>query len=108
MNNYKKRYTREFKEAAVRLMVTSDKSAKELARELGVSDVSLFQWKKQAFHNGEHPEKAKPNAIQIDRSILEQENIRLKKENESLRQQRDILKKSLGILSQDPLREGMP
>jgi transposase len=108
MNNYKKRYTKEFKEAAVRLMVTSDKSAKELARELGVSDVSLFQWKKEAFRNGDHPEQAKPNGIQIDRSILEQENIRLKKENESLRQQREILKKSLGILSVDPSQGGMP
>jgi hypothetical protein len=39
---------------------------------------------------------------------LEQENIRLKKEVESLREQRDILKKSLGILSADPLLGGMP
>lgn len=36
-----KRYTKEFKEEAVRLLLTSDKSAKELARDLGVSNVSL-------------------------------------------------------------------
>jgi transposase-like protein len=92
----------------VRLLVTSDKSAKELARELGVSDVSLCNWKRQALRNGDHPEQAKPNGIQISRMVLEQENIRLKKENETLRRQREILKKSLGILSVDPLEGGMP
>ena len=103
-----KRYTKQFKEEAVRLLVTSDKSIKELARELGVNDVSLATWKRQALHNGDHPEKAGPNAIQISRTVLEQENLRLKRENESLRQQREILKKSLGILSADPLPGGMP
>src|SRR5262245_12784604 len=102
------RFTKEFKEEAVRLLVTSDKSIKELARELGVSDVSLCNWKRQALRNGDHPEQAKPTGIQISRTVLEQENIRLKREVETLRRQREILKKSLGILSVDPLEGGMP
>jgi len=104
----RKRYTRQFKEEAVRLLVTSDKSASELAKELGISDVSLSRWKQEALFNGDHPEQAKPNGIQISRTVLEQENLRLKRENEALRQQREILKKSLGILSTDPLQGGMP
>jgi transposase len=107
-NHAGKRYTRAFKEEAVRLLVTGEKSARELARELGVSDAALCKWKKEAIQNGDHPEQAKPNGLQISRELLEQENLRLKKEIESLRQQREILKKSLGILSADPLREGMP
>jgi transposase len=107
-NHHGKRYSKAFKEEAVRLLLTSDKSARELAHDLGISDVALCKWKKEALHNGDHPEKAKPNGIQISRTVLEQENIRLKKENESLRQQREILKKSLGILSVDPLPGGMP
>jgi transposase len=108
MSNHGKRYTRQFKEEAVRLLVTGDKSAKELARELGVCDVSLGNWKREALRNGDHPEQAKPQGVQISRTVLEQENIRLKKEVQSLRQQREILKKSLGILSADPLQGGMP
>jgi transposase len=108
MNNRGKRYPRQFKEESVRLLVTGDKSAKQLARELGVCDVTLGNWKREALRNGDHPEQAKPNGIQISRTVLEQENIRLKKEVESLREQRDILKKSLGILSADPLLGGMP
>jgi transposase len=108
MSNSSKRYTREFKQEAVRLLVTSDKPVYVLAEELGVSDTSLITWKREALRNGDHPEKAKPNAIQISRAVLEQENIRLKKEIETLRRQREILKKSLGILSVDPLEGGMP
>lgn len=108
MSNSTKRYTREFKQEAVRLLVTSDKPICVLAEELGVSDTSLINWKREALRNGDHPEMAKPNAIQISRTVLEQENIRLKKEVETLRRQREILKKSLGILSVDPLEGGMP
>lgn len=103
-----KRYTKEFKEEAVRLLLTSDKSARELARDLGITDVSLCNWKREAIRNGDHPEQAKPNGLQISRKVLEDENIRLKKEVEMLRRQREILKKSLGILSVDPLEGGMP
>ena len=103
-----KRYTKEFKEEAVRLLLTSDKSARELARDLGITDVSLCNWKREAIRNGDHPEQARPNGLQISRKVLEDENIRLKKEVETLRRQREILKKSLGILSVDPLEGGMP
>ena len=108
MGNSGKKYTREFKEEAVRLLVTSGKPAKELARELGTTDVSLRNWKHQALRNGDSPHQAKPNGVRINYAVLEQENLRLKKENEILRQQREILKKSLGIFSQDPLQKGMP
>jgi transposase-like protein len=79
-----------------------------MARELGVSDVSLLNWKRQALRNGEEPQLAKPNGIQISRTVLEQENLRLKKEVETLRRQREILKKSLGILSSKQSQKGMP
>lgn len=108
MSNRNKRYTREFKEEAVRLLVTGNKPAVQLAQELGISDVSLYLWKKEALRNGDHPEQAKPNGIQISRSVLEQENLRLKRELEIVQQEREILKKSLGILSRDPLPKGMP
>jgi len=107
---YQKRYTREFKEEAVRLLLTTDKSVKELARELGTSHVSLLSWKEEALHPGDlgKDRKGRENDVRVNYAVLEQENIRLKRELETLRRERDILKKSLGILSQDPLREGMP
>lgn len=103
-----KRYTREFKEEAVRLLVTSGKTVKELARELGTTDNSLRKWKAQALRNGDCPEQAGSKGIRINPTLLEQENLRLKNENQTLRQEREILKKSLGIFSRDPLQKGMP
>jgi len=58
--------------------------------------------------NGDHPEKARPNGIRIQYAVLEQENLRLRQELAVARQQRDILKKSLGILCEDPQQKGMP
>ena len=60
--------------------------------------------------SGDDPVKSasfRQGGVRVNYAVLEQENLRLKKEVETLRQQREILKKSLGILSQEPLREGM-
>jgi len=46
--------------------------------------------------------------VRISYSVLKLENARLKKELEIAQQQRDILKKSLGILSQEKSQKGMP
>src|SRR5215471_3169374 len=99
MSNYANRYSKEFKEEAVRLLMTSAKTAAQLARELGVSKMSLGNWREQAIRNGDHPEQAKPDGVRIHYSVLKLENARLKKELETVRQEREILKKSLGILS---------
>ncbi len=108
MTSTNKRYTQEFKQEAVRLLLTGNKSAAQLGRELGVSGVSLCSWKREVLRNGDHPEQAKPKGLRIHYAVLEQENLRLKQELERVQREREILKKSLGILSQDPLRKGMP
>jgi transposase len=108
MTSTNKRYTQEFKQEAVRLLLTGNKTAMQLGRELGVSGVSLGNWKREVILNGDHPNPAKPKALRVHYAVLEQENLRLKKELEQVRREREILKKSLGILSQDPLQKGMP
>ena len=107
-SNYAKRYSREFKQEAVRLLMTSGKTARQLGRELGVTSMSLANWREQAIANGDHPEQAKPDGVRIHYSVLKLENARLKKELETVRQEREILKKSLGILSSKPSQKGMP
>jgi transposase len=106
--NNGKRYSRDFKQEAVRLMLTSDKTAAELGRELGVSKMTMGRWREEAIANGDHPKEAKPDGVRIHYSVLKLENARLKKELDIARQQRDILKKSLGILSQEKSQKGMP
>jgi transposase len=107
-SNHAKRYSKEFKQEAVRLMLTSDKTAAELGRELGVSKMTMGTWREQAIVNGDCPQGARPEAARVSYAVLKLENSRLKKELETARQQRDILKKSLGILSQEKSQKGMP
>lgn len=42
-----KTYTQEFKHEAVRLAQTSGKSITQVARDLGISDTSIHQWRKE-------------------------------------------------------------
>ena len=88
-----KRYDENFKRAAVEMWLTGGKSAVQICRELGISTQSLKIWKKQLA--------ALPPTGPGQRSVeqLEEENRRLKREIHRLAQQRDILKKTLGIIS---------
>jgi transposase len=77
-----------FKRDAVALLVKGDKTIKLLAQELGVSQWNLRDWKKR--YGAPAPLRSS--------EVLEAELRALRRENERLRAQRDILKKTLGIL----------
>jgi transposase len=89
-----RRYDGEFKESAVAL-VRSGKTLTEVARDLGVSTWALSRWV-QAANGGQAQSEPKTLAAETDE---QRELRRLRQENAYLRQQRDILKKALGILS---------
>lgn len=86
--------TAEFKREAVRLAQTSGKPIAQVARELGISDTSLHQWRKELAAHGT---KAFPDSGH--QTALEEENRRLKRELERTRQERDILKKTVSLFS---------
>ena len=95
MKKPRKQYTREFKMEAVRLLETSGRSARQLERELGIGTGNLWRWKRDFAADGED---AFPGH---GRLTPEQEELRrLKRENEILRQERDILKKAIAIFSE--------
>ena len=89
-----KTYSKEFKIEAVRLAETSGKPITEIARDLGVSDSTIHNWRKQF---SEHGEQAFPGS---GHQTPEAEELRrLKRELEVVKQERDILKKALHIFS---------
>jgi transposase len=94
MTKTRRTYTREFKIEAVRLLETSGKSAAQLERELGIGDGCMCRWKRQFAEEGEN---AFPGHGRV---TPDQEHIhQLERENEILRQERDILKKAVAIFS---------
>jgi len=95
MTKSRNQYTREFKIETVRLLETSGKSAAQLERELGIGKGNLWRWKGRFAADGKD---AFPGH---GRLTPDQEELRrLKRENEILRQERDILKKAIAIFSE--------
>lgn len=87
-----KRYDETFKRSTVEHWLVSGKPATQIAAELGINVQNLHKWK-QRF-------KALP-AGQVANTLeaLQAENRRLQRELHRMVQQRDILKKTLGIIS---------
>ncbi len=98
MQKVQKTYTAEFKREAVRLVQTSGKSIAQVARELGISDTSIHQWRKEL---AEHGSQAFPGSGH--QTAQEEEVRQLKRELEIVKQERDILKKAVGIFSRERL-----
>jgi transposase len=100
----KVRYTEEYKKEALELWRNSGRSAAKVAAELGIRAPLLYQW----AHLEREPNASKSES-KSGRSVeeLEAEIRRLRSENAKLLEQREVLKKSLGILSEAPPR-GMP
>ena len=53
MKQVQRTYTAEFKREAVRLAQTSGKPIAHIARELGISDTSIHEWRKQLAAHGD-------------------------------------------------------
>ena len=98
MQKEQKTYTAEFKREAVRLTQTSGKPITHIARESGISDTSIHQWRKEL---AEHSSEAFPGSGH--QTSQEEEVRRLKRELEVVKQERDIRKKVVGIFSRPQL-----
>jgi transposase len=93
----KKVYSREFKLETLQLLRSSGKTKADLERELGLYPGQLRLWER-AFNREEGDVKqAFPGTGH--QNDAEAEVSRLRRENEILRQERDILKKAVAIFS---------
>jgi len=92
-----KRYDEAFKQAAVANWIKTGQSGTKIAAELGISYPSLKEWKRR-YYGEATPERAD----------LAAENRALKAELARVREQRDILKKTLGIVTEPSLDATKP
>ena len=98
MQKRRKRHPEEFKRQIVAIYESSDRSAASLEREYEISRGSVWRWAKQY---GTEPETDGETPMPREDRSAEAERIRkLERENEILRQERDILKKAIAIFSQ--------
>jgi transposase len=99
-------YQEEFRRQAVEMVIHSGKTQAQVARELGCSEYSLNLWKK-AYLRQQAPAEIDGQSRSPEQMLAEIR--RLQKENEYLKRQREILKRSLlpcfrrvrGMISKD-------
>lgn len=88
----KQRYTVEFKQEAVKLVTQQGYTQAKAARNLGVSDKNISRWIREL--KGQSGPKLK---ISEEQAELKQ----LRKENQRLKQERDILKKAAAFFANE-------
>jgi transposase len=103
MGATRRKFSREFKIEAVRMVTEGGQGIAETARQLGVNANMLGRWKKQLTENGEgaFPGKGRQGP-------LEEEVRRLQRELNRVRQERDFLKNHRGARHQPVKTETPP
>lgn len=90
----RRRFSQEFKMNAVSMVVDQGRDLIETAHDLEIRPDMLRKWKKKFESDGQH---AFPGSGHLKPE--EEEMRRLRRENERLRMERDILKKAVAICS---------
>lgn len=93
----KKQYSREYKLEVLELLRTSGKSKAQLERDLGLYPGQLNAWQRTLAQDGAQAFPGTGHQTENDEEMR-----RLRRENEILRQERDILKKALVIFTPNP------
>ena len=92
----KTKYNTEFKERAVKMVISSDKSTAQIAKDLGVKTTTLYSWVNK-IKSANAPAKEQSNEQMFE------ELVRLKKELAEVKEQRDILKKATAYFAKESL-----
>jgi len=85
----RKLYTKEFKQGAVRLVTEQGRSQSDVAKNLGIAQVTLSRWIKAAKEEGKSAFRGNGK-----RTADEQEILELRRRIKELEQEREILKKA--------------
>ena len=87
-------YPEEFRRQAIELVQLTGKPASQVAKDLGISDLTLRNWLKQADADA----GKRPDGLSSDERA---ELGRLRRENQTLRMEREILKKAAAFFAKE-------
>ena len=89
-NGKKKRFDRDFKISAVKMVTDGGHKAAEVARSLGIHQNQLYNWKKKFSDQGDKAFPGKGHLTEL---------AALRRQLREVEMERDILKKAVGIFS---------
>ena len=96
----KRRFTREYKEDALRLWEANSGRTKETGEQLGIAPAYLPKWRRELQRDAWSGAAASSSGGQPVAGSEAAEITRLRRENERLRMERDILKKAAIIFGE--------
>lgn len=91
-NGKKKRFDKDFKVSAVKMVTEGGHKACEVARSLGIHPNMLYNWKRKYANNGDKAFVGKGHLTEM---------AALRKQLREVTMERDILKKAVGIFSKE-------
>ncbi len=89
-----RQYSPEFRPSAAKLVLEEGKSRAEVARDLGISGSMIARWVEEAKRGGARPASAPSPAAR-------EELQRLRRENKTLRMEREILEKAAAFFAKE-------
>jgi transposase len=96
MGRTNRSYDPAFKLEALHLCETTGRSASQIERELGITPGLLSKWRRQSQQAGSAAFPGSGHLAPEDAELR-----RLRRENEILRQERDILKKAMQVFARE-------
>ncbi len=98
-NLRRRHYDKAFRRSAAEMVIVGGKMMAEVARDLGINKSTLKNWKNQTL---EQMGEVKVNGQARSAVELEADNRQLRKDLEYVKRQREILKKAMSILGEEP------
>ena len=100
MDVKRKKYSKQFKLDAIRMYENGEKPMAQVERELGITQGLLAKWRDELLQAKEQGDAFPGNGKLPDSEARLRQ---LERENAQLRQEKEILKKVLGIYSKDAI-----
>ena len=102
------KYTREFRDSSVQLVINSKESTAAIAKDLDLNAKTLYNWVREYKKVNNIPVLQRGYAAAKNKSgnitkTVEEEAKRLRAENKLLKQERDILKKATAYFAKEVL-----
>jgi transposase len=91
----RKRYSKEFKLEAVRMLEAGDRTGQQIEVDLGIGSGQVYKWRKELAASGQR-------AFPGNGTPRDEELVRLRKELARVSEERDILRKAVAIFSKPP------
>ena len=96
MSGMRRKYDKVFKQEAVRLLVDSGLSARQVEQDLGIGQSSVARWKREQDTQAQGTDTSPAGAVPSAEALRH-----LQRDLARVTRERDILKKAVAIFSED-------